>query len=96
MAKIYCHINQCDASVKYFAILHAHKYCTMSRKPKRLKIKYTLTFIRKNKRHSAMRQSLQQKAFVAQQNSGGVRQKILPYDKTVIASIQQNIGFVQY
>ena len=25
MAKIYCHINQCDASVQYFAILHAVK-----------------------------------------------------------------------
>ena len=77
MAKIYCHINQCDASVQHFAVLHAHKYCTMSRKPTgRLKRKYTLTFIRKNKRRSAMRQSLQQKAFFAQQNSGGVRQKI--------------------
>ena len=76
MAKLYCHINQCDASVQYFAILHAHKYCTMSRKPRRLKITYTLTFIRKNKRRSAMRQSLQQKAFVARQNSGAVRQKL--------------------
>ena len=25
MPKIYCHINQCDASVQYFAILHAVK-----------------------------------------------------------------------
>ena len=25
MAKIYCHINQCHASVQYFAILHAVK-----------------------------------------------------------------------
>ena len=38
MAKICCHINQCDASVQYFAILHADKYCTLSRKPITLKI----------------------------------------------------------
>ena len=38
MAKIYCHINQCDESVQYFAILHADKYCTLSRKPITLKI----------------------------------------------------------
>ena len=38
MAKIFCHTNHCDASVQYFAILHAHKYCTMSRKPRRLKM----------------------------------------------------------
>ena len=28
MAKIYCHINQCDASVQYFAILHAVRFVT--------------------------------------------------------------------
>ena len=50
MAKLHCHINHCDATVQYFAILHAHKYCTISRKSRRLKIRYTLTFIRKNKR----------------------------------------------
>ena len=38
MAKIYCHINQCDASVQYFAILHAENYCTLSKKPLTLKI----------------------------------------------------------
>ena len=38
MAKIYCHINQWDASVQYFAILHDDKYCTLSRKSITLKI----------------------------------------------------------
>ena len=38
MAKIYCHINQWDANVQYFAILHADKYCTLSRKSITLKI----------------------------------------------------------
>ena len=38
MAKIYCHINQWDGSVQYFAILHADKYCTLSRKSITLKI----------------------------------------------------------
>ena len=33
VAKIYCHINQCNASVQYFAILHDDKYCTISEKP---------------------------------------------------------------
>ena len=28
IAEIYCHVNQCDPSVQYFAILHADKYCT--------------------------------------------------------------------
>ena len=28
MAKIYCHKNQCDASVQYFAILHAIRFAT--------------------------------------------------------------------
>ena len=50
-----------------------------------------------------MRQCLRRKTFVARhmtivagQNHYIVRQKIQPYDKTVIASIPQNIGFVQY
>ena len=42
MAIICCHIINCNASVQYFAILHTHKYCKMSRKPEN---KYTLTFI---------------------------------------------------
>ena len=85
MAKIYCHINHCNASVQYFAILHAHKYCTMSRKHRRLKTDtHTLTFIPKSKRCSAIQQSLRQKVFVsrhmsivARQNSCVVRQKNL-------------------
>ena len=43
---LYCHINPCKARVQYFAILYAHKYCTMSKKPKKTESKYTLTFIR--------------------------------------------------
>ena len=39
MAKIYCHINQCNASVQYFAILHADRYCTISKKPIKLKMR---------------------------------------------------------
>ena len=38
MAKIYCCINQCDASVQYFVISHADKYCTISENPIKLKI----------------------------------------------------------
>ena len=38
MAKTYCHINQCDASVQYFAILYADKNCTTSEKSMKLKI----------------------------------------------------------
>ena len=55
MTKIYCHINQWDASVQYFAILHAVKEVH--------NIKYTLTlvFILTNKRRSTMRHYLQQK-----------------------------------
>ena len=48
IAKIIATFNCCNASVQYFAILHAQKYCTMS------------------------------------------------IDKTVIASMPQNIGYVQY
>ena len=39
MAEIYCHINQCNASVQYFAILHSGKYCKISEKPTKLKIR---------------------------------------------------------
>ena len=39
MAKIYCHINQCNANVQYFAILHADKFRTISEKPTKLKIR---------------------------------------------------------
>ena len=54
MAKIYCQINQCNASVQYFAILHvvSETYVT--------KNTFTLTFLHKNKCHSTMRQTLQQ------------------------------------
>ena len=38
MAKLYYHINHCNATVQYFAILHAYKYYTISRKSRRLKI----------------------------------------------------------
>ena len=36
MAKIYCHINQCDASVQYFVILQGNKYCMIAEKPIKL------------------------------------------------------------
>ena len=52
MAQIYCHINQCDASVPYFAILHAVKEILNTKNT------LTLTFISKNKRRSTMRQCL--------------------------------------
>ena len=39
MAKIYCHINQCNAGVQYFAILHADSYCRVSEKLIELKIR---------------------------------------------------------
>ena len=78
MAKIYCHINQCDASVQYFAILHAVKETLHTKNT------LTLTFIRKNKRRSTMRQCLRQKTFVARhtmivarQNHYVTRRKIL-------------------
>ena len=76
MAKIYCHINQCNANVQYFAILHADKYCTISEKPIKLKMRSPLTFIPKNKRRSMMRQILR-KNFVARQNYCVVQQKLL-------------------
>ena len=78
MAKIYCHINQCDASVQYFAVLHAVK------ETHNTKNTLTLTFIRKNKCRSTIRQCLREKIFVtrhmtivARQNHYIVRRKIL-------------------
>ena len=55
MVEICCHMNQCDASVQYFAILHAVRetYDTENT--------FTFSFILKNKRHSTMQQSLWQK-----------------------------------
>ena len=44
IVKIYCHINQWDASVQYFAILDADKYCILSRKSIALKI-HSLWFL---------------------------------------------------
>ena len=78
MAKINCHINQCDTSMQYFAILES------VRETHNIKITFTLTFILKNKRRSTMRQSLRQNTFVvrhipivARQNHCIVRQKNL-------------------
>ena len=51
MDKIYCHINQYNASLQCFATLHDFRETH--------KIENTFTFIRKNKRRSMMRQSLQ-------------------------------------
>ena len=59
MAKIYCHINQWDASVQYFAILHAVKEIHNTKNT------LTLVFILKNKCRSTMRHCLQQETFVA-------------------------------
>ena len=59
MAKIHCHINQWDASVQYFAILHAVKDIHNNKNT------LTLFFIVKNKHRSTMRHCLQQKTFVA-------------------------------
>ena len=58
MPKIYCHINQWDANVQYFAILHAVKEI------RNTKNTLTLVFILKNERRSTMRHCLQQKTFV--------------------------------
>ena len=55
MAKINCHINQWDASVQYFAILHTVKEIHNTKNT------LTLVFILKNKRRSTMRHYLQQK-----------------------------------
>ena len=78
MAKIYRHINEWNASVQYFAILHAVK------ETHNTKNTLTSTFIRKNKYRSTMRQFLGQKTFVARhmtivarQNHYVVQRKIL-------------------
>ena len=63
MAKIYCHINQCDASVQHFAILYADHYYTISEKLYNTEDAFTLTSIRKGKRRSVMRQIVRQKLF---------------------------------
>ena len=60
MAKIYCHINQCNASVQYFAILHANKYCMIAEKQTyKTESMFILTSIGKDKCRSMMRQILQ-------------------------------------
>ena len=55
MAKIYCHINQWDVSVQYFAILYDVKEIHNTKNT------LTLVFILKNKCGSTMRHCLQQK-----------------------------------
>ena len=52
MAKIYCLINQWDASVQYFGILDAVKEIHNTKNT------LTLVFILKNKRRSTMRHFL--------------------------------------
>ena len=75
-------------------------YCTLTtiarsqllhdaKKTSKTENEYTLIFICENKRRSVVQQSLRQKVFVA-------GEKNYPCYKTVIASIPQNIGFVQY
>ena len=59
MAKIYCHINQCNVTVQYFAILHDFRETFKTENT------FNLTFIRKNKRGRMMRQILGQNRFVA-------------------------------
>ena len=65
MAIIYCHINQCDASVQYFAILHVDKILHDFREIYKTENTLTLTFIGKNKRRCTIRQCLRQNTFVA-------------------------------
>ena len=61
MAKICCHINQCSASVQYFAIMQMlHDF----RENSKTRNTFTLTFIRKGKCCSMMRQILRQIAYV--------------------------------
>ena len=69
MAKIYCDINQCDASVQYFAILHAVKGIHNT------KNKLTLTLYVKMSQHHAT--VFAKKTFLARQNHYIVRRKIL-------------------
>ena len=52
MAKIYCHINQRNTSVQYFAILHA------GTKAYETEHTFTRTFIGKHECNSMMQQSL--------------------------------------
>ena len=87
MAKQYCHINQCNSSVQYFAILHS---VTESHNTKNT---FTLTFTRKNKRRSTMRQGSRQKIFVAELLCSATK-KICHTIKAVVASIPQNIALV--
>ena len=77
MAKIYCDINQCNASVQYFAILLADKCYTLSRKPLTLNNTPTLTLMRRNKRRSTMRQCFRQKICRATKSLCSRRPKIL-------------------
>ena len=69
-AKIYCHINQYDAIVQYFAILLTGKNCMLAVRGKKTETEktFTLTIIRKNRHSSRMRQSLQQKKHLVVQN----------------------------
>ena len=73
MAKMYRHNNQCNASVQYFVIKHADKYCTLSKKHE-TEMRFALSFIHKNKRRSIMRQSLRQITYVERHMSIVVRQ----------------------
>ena len=59
MPKIYYDTNQCDASVQYFAILHA------VRETLKTKNAFTLSFTCRSKYCNAMKQSLKQQSFVA-------------------------------
>ena len=80
MAKIYYHINQYNTSVQYFAILH------VVRDTYNTKATFTLTFIRKNKRGSALRQ----KTFVARHTPIVGRQNhCVLRQKKIIQTIKQ-------
>ena len=85
MAKIYFHINQCDASLQYCAILHA------VRETRNTKTTFTLIFICKNKRCSTMQQSLRQKRL-----SHNIYQLTKKFSHTIKQLIPQNFGCVQY
>ena len=87
MAKIYCHINQCDAGVQYFAILYADKYCMISEKSIKLKIHSM-----KNFSHTIKQLLHQYHKILALWNIKGELASLF----SVIASIPQNIGFKQY
>ena len=90
MAKIYCHINQCNVSVQYFSILHADKYCTITEKPIKLKMRSLLAFIPNNKRRSMMRQILRQKKFChATYADGRATESLCSATKTFSHTIKQ-------